>query len=418
MRQTKRDADWPRYMELRRLKGGIAGYYWCPPSRDRKANCPVHGEALGRIYAEACDRARLLNAHLDSWREGRGVPKPPDAVHVGTIDWWFEEYMRSEAWKTKVSERSQIEYREVIKRLTNIATELREIDGTPVPLGKLPVSSLSHAAVDKIYAKLRKGGAVTRRANMAVEVARRAWKVVARAHPGIFLIPVQTAEGRRMAPINPFVDLEKIKPKKGGIVPATRDETFALADALDAMNHRGLAVAALIAFEWLQRPENILAGHITWNDYRPAERPNEVCVFHHKTNERVWLPLEERLSDGTRRLLYPELETRLKVLPRLGTPIVLMRPYRTRPATPYDNKESSRHVRRARRAAGLGEHVTLTACRHGGMTLLGDAELTEQQTMALSGHTTPAAARGYVKRTQKQRASAASRRRDFIDEGG
>ena len=42
-----------------------------------------------------------------------------------------------------------------------------------------------------------------------------------------------------------------------------------------------------------------------------------------------------------------------------------------------------RIVRDARRKAGLPEHVTLTACRHGGMTELGDASLTEQGVMAL-----------------------------------
>ena len=31
----------------------------------------------------------------------------------------------------------------------------------------------------------------------------------------------------------------------------------------------------------------------------------------------------------------------------------------------------------------------MTACRHGGMTELGDAELTEQGVMSLSGHRTP-----------------------------
>ena len=34
----------------------------------------------------------------------------------------------------------------------------------------------------------------------------------------------------------------------------------------------------------------------------------------------------------------------------------------------------------------------MTACRHGGMTELGDAEMKEQQVMALSGHKTPEAA--------------------------
>jgi hypothetical protein len=35
----------------------------------------------------------------------------------------------------------------------------------------------------------------------------------------------------------------------------------------------------------------------------------------------------------------------------------------------------------------------MEACRHGGMTELGDADMTEQNVMALSGHRTPEAAR-------------------------
>jgi hypothetical protein len=48
-----------------------------------------------------------------------------------------------------------------------------------------------------------------------------------------------------------------------------------------------LAAVPLICFEWHQRPENVLAGHLTWADYRPAERPNAVRVLHHKTGEVV-----------------------------------------------------------------------------------------------------------------------------------
>ena len=49
---------------------------------------------------------------------------------------------------------------------------------------------------------------------------------------------------------------------------------------------------------------------------------------------------------------------------------------------PYSHSYAKRIVREARRAAGLPEHVTMTACRHGGMTELGDTELTEQDVMA------------------------------------
>ena len=56
----------------------------------------------------------------------------------------------------------------------------------------------------------------------------------------------------------------------------------------------------------------------------------------------------------------------------------------------------------------------MTACRHGGMTELGDAELTEQGVMSLSGHRTPDAARGYVKKTDVQRLAAARKRRAWV----
>jgi hypothetical protein len=78
--------------------------------------------------------------------------------------------------------------------------------------------------------------------------------------------------------------------------------------------------------------------------------------------------------------------------------------------------EHARHiVQRARAIAGLPKHVTLAACRHGGMTELGDAGLTEPQIMSLSAHETPAAARVYVKRTELQRMSAARKRRQFVE---
>jgi len=63
---------------------------------------------------------------------------------------------------------------------------------------------------------------------------------------------------------------------------------------------------------------------------------------------------------------------------------------------PCSESYALRIVREARRRAGLPQHVTLTACRHGGITQLGDAEVTEKQMMTLSGHRTPEAARFYI----------------------
>jgi hypothetical protein len=60
--------------------------------------------------------------------------------------------------------------------------------------------------------------------------------------------------------------------------------------------------------------------------------------------------------------------------------------------------------------------LTLDACRHGGMTELADSDLTEQQEMSMSGHTTPDAKRRYAKRTEAQRLVALRKRRAWREE--
>jgi hypothetical protein len=273
-------------------------------------------------------------------------------------------------------------------------------------VGELPSSSLSPGAVDLLCKALHKDG--HRNSAGTMDVARKAWRVVARQHPGQFMVPVETAQGRTMVALNPFQGLERVHGQQA-TMPATREEAIALANAPAGIGHPALGAAALIAFEWHQRPENIIAGHLAWTDYRPADRPAAVRIFHHKTGEHVWLPLE---YCGQR--FYPELEDRISRLPRLGVPIVLLNAQRggTRP---YSESYADHLVQKARKVAGLPSHVTLAACRHGGMTELGDAQLTEQGIMALSGHRTPQAARVYFKRTERQRLAATAQRRHFLE---
>lgn len=87
------------------------------------------------------------------------------------------------------------------------------------------------------------------------------------------------------------------------------------------------------------------------------------------------------------------------------------------PARPFTLREARARVRKAARAAGLPDWLTLAACRHGGMTELGDAGATEAEVMASSGHSTPEASRLYVKRTDAQRLSAAKKRRALREQG-
>jgi hypothetical protein len=48
---------------------------------------------------------------------------------------------------------------------------------------------------------------------------------------------------------------------------------------------------AVICFEWLQRPENVVAGHIKWTGYRTGSKPT-IRIEHHKTGAVIGHPLE------------------------------------------------------------------------------------------------------------------------------
>lgn len=156
-------------------------------------------------------------------------------------------------------------------------------------------------------------------------------------------------------------------------------------------------------------------GDITWADYRPPERPDAVQIRHPKTGAKGWVPLEVTDPDtGGKILLYPEIEEYLQSLPRLGLPIVQTQGERG-PARLYSSEYAQRRVREARVKSKLGNHVTLNACRHGGLTELGDAGATEFEGMAASMHKTPSALRLYVKRSESQRIAATMKRRRLID---
>ena len=63
-------------------------------------------------------------------------------------------------------------------------------------------------------------------------------------------------------------------------------------------------------------------------------------------------------------------------------------------------------VQKMRKKLGLPSTFTLDACRHGGMTELEEAELTDGQGRALSAHKTQQSYEGYAKRNMTRALSA------------
>lgn len=391
--RRKKPLGWPRYMNEKRLSSGATAYYWSPPGRHLK-ECPIKPEALGGDYAKAkarCDET--LNPLYDAWRMGQQVPLStgPD---VGTFDWLVDQYQKSPKYKA-LSPKAQRDYDKGLALLQN------HVMKTGRRFGSVMVTSITPAVTDRLYEKLQvneKGVPRLSTANAAMRYARRAWKVVYREHPKI------------VPEANPFSRMDLKAPKGGGNRAATREHLETFAAKADALGWPGIAAAAYIAFEWLQREVDIIE-RLSWTQYRPSDMPDAVQIKHHKTGELYWLPLEA--WDGDENVqLYPELEARLAELPKRGSLIVMRdrKDARKGMHLPWNEHTFRHQVREIMDEAGLPKNLSFTSFRHGGITECGDEELTDSQTMSLSGHLTVQTMHTYNKRNQRKRERAALKR--------
>ena len=95
---------------------------------------------------------------------------------------------------------------------------------------------------------------------------------------------------------NPWDGVTRQPRTKKAKAAVTRELVYRFAWGCIENGQPGAAAAAVICFEWLQRPENVLAGYLRWTDYRSAEWPNAIKIEHHKTGAVVWHPLQEMIE--------------------------------------------------------------------------------------------------------------------------
>lgn len=403
----------PRFVRPKQVSGRTR-FYWELPSYYKQMGCTLHLEhdtALGTDLVAARLKAATLNGLFDDWDRIRlGEPPEPKVELVpGTVDWLFKAYRTSTDWRERVSKRTAPDH----ERTMDLVADIRGKSGQRI--GDKMIAAITPEASDKLYEIVRdtptRKGKTTRprTAEKVVAVCRHAWKVVHRLHPRFFIQGAQVGD----TPVwNPWEGVAMTRRRKTPKPAATRDDVYAFAWGAVNAGHPDAAAAAVICFEWLQRPENVLAGYVTWNDYRGPNHPNQIRIEHHKTGEMVLHPLEEMTTDlatgaRSRVLFYEEAEDILAKVPRRGLGIVM----RDRPGGPvkWDIMQMGRLVRGLRDQLQLPATFTLDACRHGGMTELEEAELTDGQGRALSAHKSKAY-EGYAKRTEK-RALAATRKR-------
>lgn len=377
----------PRFVIAKPIKGHLA-YYWNPPTYWRKQAeaggrpWPFASQPLGFDFSQRdLDAAAVPhNGLFDEWRQGVRADGERRYALPGTVEWLFETYLESETFKRRVGERSRDDYRLIFGKVAAVPTK----DGRT--FGKLLVASVSPAAAGKIYDKMVEGGTF-RQGEKAVMYCKTAWRLMQPHHPGHFRTDVP----------NPWTGVQLISYTPATKAAVDRAAVYAFASKAIEMVLPEFAAAAVICFEWLQRPENVVAGYIRWSDYRPGE---SIQITHHKTGEAVRHPLRDK--DGS--LFYGEAEAVLAQLPKRGISMVLRSD-----GTAYLATRSAQIVRTIADAAELPKTFTLDACRHGGMTELEEAELTDGQGRALSAHRSKAY-EGYAKRTATRVLGATQKR--------
>ena len=405
MRPRRSALPLPRYVIRKSLKSGWA-YFFNVPTWARKAGCPVKNEPLGTEYEAAVHRAEtILLPAFNSWQSGGTSDRLTRVAAVGTLDWAFGEY-RSDRRFTKLNPKTKRLHESGMRLVADHVLK----DGRR--LGGVRLTAINTAVADALYERLltirqkdAAGNEIQRErrttVNHSMKSCRRAWNIAFRRNP------------TNVPSLNPFSQMG-LEASDRKTPTATYAELTAFRAKAREMGYPSLATGALISWEWVQREEAIFSAFDVAH-YRPKDCPNAVHVLHPKTGEEAWFPL----FDDSGSPIYPELMAELDAIKhkRIGGLMLCRdwgdrRPWPTwpRPGEP-DLTHMSRKVKEVIRAAGLRDELTFTSFRHGGFTEMGDAELTDSQIRAQSRHTSAKVLPKYVKRTMKQVAAGAKKRR-------
>lgn len=384
----------PRYTSFKRLASGKTAFYWTCPTTYRQQGCPFLSAPLGTDLSpvDVAAAAKVWNDRLDDWREGRFRLEDELPAKHGTVEWLVDAYLRHDSFLERVSEFSRPDYRRVLDRVCDAS--ITSDRGQTARVGDLKVLQIGVSTAEKIYHAFCDQGAA-RTSEKVITYCKAMWKRMRPHHPGQF----------RPDTPNPWEGVTVRRREKAVKGHADRETTYAFARGAIASGAPELAAAAVLAFEWLMRPSNIGAGWAAWSGYRGSGHPDKIVIRHRKNGTVAEHPLEHAGEDGSLICLYADAEAILKLVPRRGTSMV------AKPdGTLYgDGTLLSQRVREVADKLGL-YGFTLDAARHGGMTELEEAGLTEGEGRVLSKHKTGSAYRGYAKETEKRVLNATLKR--------
>lgn len=376
----------PRYVSAKPLRSGATGFYWNCPVLYKKAGCPWQSAPLGEnLSQDDLDKAAATwNERFDEWKAEAARPKHAqrpleDHFRYGTVGWLLDYYLTSDAFLERVSEPSRPDYRRILKRVCDVTSKK-----TGKRTAELRVLEFGVPTAETVYKHFVDTGAM-RTAEKVVMYCETAWARMQPHFPSLF---------RKDVP-NPWNGVTRKRREKSKKSHVDRETTYRFARGAIEKGRPELGAAAVLAFEWFMRPSSISAGFAQWTNYRSAAHPDKIKIKHRKNGGEVDHPLETSVEDGIVKI-YPDAESVLAKVPRRGLSIV------TKPDGNLfgDTTLLPKAIREMAidlKMAGF----TLDKARHGGMTELEEAGLTEGQGKAISTHRTNAY-RLYAKETEKR----------------
>jgi hypothetical protein len=410
--------DLPPYVQVHRQRDGTEAFFWVRPTwanpklathpdarvRARAVRhghtCPLESTPLGTVKGAAITKAEHLNEALDHWREGiryRAVE--------GSVQWLFSWYRQQEKFK-ELAHKTRKGYEECMAAVEEISMKVGKF-------GTRQAGGVDGPIADRLYKKaVDKHG--ERQGSYMMQVCRLVWNFAAR--PGYSKITG--------VKVNPFKEMG-ITASSGtgkGNVAATRAQYDAYRAAAHELGYPSMAAAAALCFEGCQRvwdvfgfedPDKRKVRGIFWSDYKPGEK---ISLIQSKTGKVITLPLTETF-DGEVTRLYPELEDELASLPRTSAKgeMIVRREFDGRPyPIDYMPKIHGKILKKAK----LPKEIRFTSFRHGGLTEIGDADITDSR--AVSGHSKVETTLIYNKANVEKARKIAARRREHITmlEGG
>lgn len=381
----------PKYVTDKELASGKTGFYWNCPTAYRKQGCPYKSAPLGINLSqkEIDTEAKVHNDRLDGWLDERSNQPSYLENKYGTVEWLVDQYLGHKSFTARVGEYSAPDYHRILKRLCS--AQIIGESGKKLRIGDQAINLIGVSTAEKIYDVF---AASPRTAEKLNTYCKSMWQRMRPHHIELF---------RSDFP-NPWEGVTINRRTKKKKKHNTRKEVYQFAWGCVDLGYAQIGAAAVIAYEWLLRPSNISAGKALWAGYRSAFKPNVINVDHRKNNQEADHILETTFEDGTFIKFYEEAEAVLKEVPRYGLSIVC-RPN----GNLYSGTTLTQEVARLRKLLGM-PNFTLDGARHGGLTELEEAGLTEGQGRVLSKHKTASAYRGYAKETEKRMLEATLKR--------